>query len=35
MQPLKIFNNKERQQFQVEVDGELASLEYRIYMKTS
>jgi predicted GNAT family acetyltransferase len=31
MQPLKIFNNKERQQFQVEVDGELASLEYRIY----
>jgi predicted GNAT family acetyltransferase len=30
MQPLKISNNTERQQFQVEVDGELASLEYRL-----
>ncbi|HET6253522.1 MAG TPA: GNAT family N-acetyltransferase [Puia sp.] len=31
MEPLKIFNNPERQQFQVSVDGELASLEYRLY----
>jgi uncharacterized protein len=31
MEPLKIFNNTEQQQFQVMVDGELASLEYRLY----
>lgn len=31
MEPLKIFNDTERQQFQVMVDGELASLEYRLY----
>jgi len=31
MEPLTIFNNKERQQFQVKTDGELASLEYRLY----
>jgi predicted GNAT family acetyltransferase len=31
MEPLSIFNNSERQQFQVSVDGELASLEYRLY----
>jgi len=31
MEPLSIFNNSERQQFQVSVDGELASLEYRVY----
>jgi len=31
MEPLTIFNNKERQQFQVMIDGELASLEYRLY----
>jgi predicted GNAT family acetyltransferase len=30
MEPLTIFNNKERQQFQTKVDGELASLEYRM-----
>lgn len=31
MEPLGIFNNKERQQFQVLIDGELASLEYRLH----
>jgi predicted GNAT family acetyltransferase len=31
MGPLKIFNNTERQQFQVLTDGEVASLEYRIH----
>jgi uncharacterized protein len=30
MEPLKIFNNTKQQQFQVAVDGELASLEYRL-----
>lgn len=30
MEPRTIFNNKERQQFQVVIDGELASLEYRL-----
>lgn len=30
MEPLTIFNNKERQQFQVVIDGELAWLEYRL-----
>lgn len=30
MEPLTIFNNKERQQFQVIIDGEIASLEYRL-----
>jgi hypothetical protein len=30
MEPLKIFNNTERQQFQVIVDGHLASLEFRL-----
>lgn len=31
MEPLKILNNTERQQFQVTVNGEPASLEYRLY----
>ena len=30
MEPLKIFNNTERQQFQVIADDDLASLEYRL-----
>ena len=30
MEPLQIFNNTGRQQFQVEVDAEVASLEYRL-----
>jgi uncharacterized protein len=30
MEQLGIFNNKERQQFQVFTDGQLASLEYRL-----
>jgi predicted GNAT family acetyltransferase len=30
MEQLGIFNNKERQQFQVFADGDLASLEYRL-----
>jgi uncharacterized protein len=30
MEPLTIFNNKERRQFQLKTDGELASLEYRL-----
>ncbi|HTR31495.1 MAG TPA: GNAT family N-acetyltransferase [Puia sp.] len=31
MEALNVFNNAERQQFQVSVDGEIASLEYRLY----
>jgi uncharacterized protein len=31
MEPLKIFNNRERQQFQATIDGEVASLEYRLH----
>jgi uncharacterized protein len=31
MEPLKIFNNNERQQFQVLAGDEIASLEYRLY----
>ena len=31
MGPLKIFNNTERQQFQVSVENDLATLEYRLY----
>lgn len=31
MEPLNVFNNTERQQFQVQADGELAFLEYRLY----
>ena len=31
MEPLNIINNTQRQQFQVSVDGELASLEYRLH----
>lgn len=31
MEPLNVFNNTERQQFQVIVDRETASLEYRLY----
>ena len=31
MEPLAIFNNKERQQFQLETDAVLASLEYRLH----
>jgi len=31
MEPLKIFNNEQEQQFQVLVDGEKAFLEYRYY----
>jgi predicted GNAT family acetyltransferase len=31
MEPLTVFNNTERQQFQVSADGELASLEYRLH----
>lgn len=31
MEPLKILNNTERQQFQVLIEGELASLEYRFH----
>ncbi|HLX65844.1 MAG TPA: GNAT family N-acetyltransferase [Puia sp.] len=30
MEPLNVFNNIERQQFQVGLDGEVASLEYRL-----
>jgi predicted GNAT family acetyltransferase len=30
MEPLNIFNNKQRQQFQVQLDGAIASLEYRL-----
>jgi predicted GNAT family acetyltransferase len=30
MEPLNIFNNKQRQQFQVHLDGAIASLEYRL-----
>jgi uncharacterized protein len=30
MEPLKVYNNTERQQFQVMVGGEVASLEYRL-----
>jgi predicted GNAT family acetyltransferase len=30
MEPLTIFNNGERQQFQAKTDGEIASLEYRL-----
>jgi len=29
MEPLNIINNTERQQFQVQAEGEIASLEYR------
>jgi uncharacterized protein len=31
MESLKIFNNTEQQQFQVSVENDLASLEYRLY----
>jgi uncharacterized protein len=31
MQQLNIFNNEQRQQFQTEIDGQLASLEYRLH----
>jgi predicted GNAT family acetyltransferase len=31
MEPLNVFHNSERQQFQVLVDGEVASLEYRLH----
>jgi predicted GNAT family acetyltransferase len=31
MEPLRIFNNTERQQFQVPAGDEIASLEYRLY----
>ena len=31
METLNIINNEQRQQFQLEVEGELASLEYRLY----
>jgi predicted GNAT family acetyltransferase len=31
MQQLNIFNNGQRQQFQTEIDGQLASLEYRLH----
>jgi len=31
MEPLKIFNNTERQQFQFSAENDLASLEYRLY----
>jgi len=30
-EPFSIFNNEQRQQFQVQVDDEIAFLEYRIY----
>ena len=30
MEPLNIFNNEQRQQFQVHLDGAIASLEYRL-----
>ncbi len=30
MEPLNIFNNEQRQQFQLKLDGELATLEYRL-----
>jgi predicted GNAT family acetyltransferase len=31
MEPLQIFNNTERQQFQVTAENDVASLEYRLY----
>lgn len=31
MTPLNIINNEQQQQFQLMVDGEMASLEYRLY----
>jgi predicted GNAT family acetyltransferase len=31
METLNIINNEQRQQFQLEVEGELASLEYRMH----
>ena len=31
MEPLNVFNNEQRQQFQVQLEGELASLEYRMH----
>lgn len=31
MQQQNIFNNEQRQQFQIEMDGQLASLEYRLH----
>ena len=31
MEPLNIFNNEQRQQFQLKLEGELASLEYRLH----
>jgi hypothetical protein len=31
MAPVNIFNNPQRQQFQATIDGELASLEYRLH----
>ncbi len=31
MEPLAIFNNEQQQQFQVRLEGELASLEYRLH----
>ena len=30
MEPLTIFNNEQRQQFQLKLEGELATLEYRL-----
>ena len=31
MQPITVINNKERQQFEVIIDGEIAYLEYRFH----
>ena len=31
METLNIINNEQRQQFQLEIEGELASLEYRLH----
>ena len=31
MQPITVINNKERQQFEVRLDGEIAYLEYRFH----
>ena len=30
MEPLSVFNNQQRQQFQITIDGEIAFLEYRL-----
>lgn len=34
MEPLSVFNNQQRQQFQITIDGEIAFLEYRLYEDT-